>query len=139
MGELLALRWRHIDFANRILHVQRNYVEGVEDTPKSHRRRSVPLSDQALVALDTLSRRERFTGPDDLVFGNEVGEHGSGDTTRDGLYDALEAAGLSDLRQTHEPIVFHDLRHTFGTQCAAKASTCRESSGGWAMPTSRRR
>jgi integrase len=28
MRELLALRWRHIDFANRILHVQRNYVEG---------------------------------------------------------------------------------------------------------------
>jgi integrase len=51
MGELLALRWRHVDFANRILHVQRNYVEGEEDSPKSHRRRSVPLSDQAVVAL----------------------------------------------------------------------------------------
>jgi integrase len=24
LGELLALRWRHVDFANRILHVQRN-------------------------------------------------------------------------------------------------------------------
>jgi integrase len=44
MGELLALRWRHIDFASRILHVQRNYVEGEEDTPNSHRRRSVPVS-----------------------------------------------------------------------------------------------
>jgi integrase len=51
-GELLALRWRHVDFASRILHVQRNYVRGQEDTPKSHRVRSVPLSDQAAVALD---------------------------------------------------------------------------------------
>jgi integrase len=58
MGELLALRWRHIDFASRILHVQRNYVEGVDDTPKSHRRRSVPVSDQAVAALDPLRRRE---------------------------------------------------------------------------------
>jgi hypothetical protein len=29
---------------------------------------SVPLSDQAFVALDGLSRRPRFTGPHDLVF-----------------------------------------------------------------------
>jgi integrase len=120
LGELLALRWRHIDFGNRILHVQRNYVEGAEDTPKSHRRRSVPLSDQAMVALDALSRREHFTGSDDLVFGNEVGGHGDGDAIRDGFYAALDSAGLGDLRTSDEPIVFHDLRHTFGTQCAAK-------------------
>jgi len=34
MGELLALRGRHVDFGNRILHVQRNYVDGIEDTQK---------------------------------------------------------------------------------------------------------
>jgi integrase len=42
MGELLALRWQHVDFAGRIVHVQRNYVDGFEDTPKLHRRRSDP-------------------------------------------------------------------------------------------------
>jgi integrase len=126
MGELLALRWRHVDFANRILHVQRNYVDGIEDTPKSHRRRSVPLSDQAVVALDALSRREYFTAADDLVFGNDVGEHGSDDEARDEFYEALDAAGLGHLRATDEPIVFHDLRHTFGTQCAAKGIDLRK-------------
>ena len=35
-------------------------------------------------------------------------------------YEALDAAGLGDLRAKDDPIVFHDLRHTFGTQCAAK-------------------
>ena len=119
MGELLGLRWRHVDFANRILHVQRNYVEGVDDTPKSHRRRSLPLSDQAVVALDGLSRREHFTGPDDLVFGDQVGEHGNDDDVRDAFYAALETAGLGRLREKTDPITFHDLRHTFGTQCAA--------------------
>jgi len=121
-GELLALRWRHVDFANRILHVRRNLPAGTseEDTPKSHRVRSVPLSDQAVVALDALSRREHFTGPDDLVFGTVVGGHLNDDDVRDAFYDALEAAELGHLRAKDDPIVFHDLRHTFGTTCAAK-------------------
>jgi integrase len=121
-GELLALRWRHVDFGNRILHVQRNLPAGTdqEDTPKSHRVRSVPLSDQAAVALDGLSRREHFTGPDDLVFGSQVGGHLNDDTVRDAFYAALERAELGHLRGKADPIVFHDLRHTFGTLCAAK-------------------
>jgi integrase len=114
-GELIALRWRHVDFASRILHVQRNFVRGQEDTPKSHRVRSVPLSDQALVALDALSRREHFTGPDDLVFASVVGGHLLDDDVRDAFYAALDAAGLGHLRGKDDPIVFHDLRHTFGT------------------------
>jgi integrase len=125
MGELLALRWRHVNFANRILHVQRNYVEGEEDSPKSHRRRSVPLSDQAVVALDALRRRDHFTAPDDLVFGTTVGAHEDDDGIRDAFYAALESAGLGHLRTGDEPIVFHDLRHTFGTQCAAKGIDLR--------------
>jgi integrase len=114
-GELLALRWRHVDFANRIVHVQRNYVRGQEDTPKSHRVRSVPLSNQAAVALDGISRREHFTEPGDLVFPNVVGGHLLDDDVRDAFYDALDAAGLGALRAKDNPIVFHDLRHTFGT------------------------
>jgi integrase len=67
-GELLAVRWRHVDFTNRILHVRRNLPAGTseKDTPKSDRVRSVPLSDQAIVALVALSRREHFTGDDNL-------------------------------------------------------------------------
>ena len=120
-GELLALRWRHVDFADRIVHVQRNFVRGAEDTPKSHRVRSVPLADQALVALDGLSRRGDFTGPDDLIFPNDVGGHLLDDDVRDAFYDALEVAGLGHLREKDDPIVFHDLRHTFGTLAIRKA------------------
>jgi integrase len=121
LGELLALRWRHVDFANRILHVRRNLPAGAvdEESPKSHRVRSVPLSDQAMVALDGLSRRGRDVGDDDLVFGDEAGGHLSGDPIRDAFYEALEAAELGHLRAKADPIVFHDLRHTMGTLCAA--------------------
>jgi integrase len=77
------------------------------------------------VALDGLSRREHFTGPDDLVFGTVVGEHLNDDDVRYAFYDSLEAAELGHLRAKEEPIVFHDLRHTFGTQCAAKGIDLR--------------
>ena len=45
-------RWAHVDFQNRIVHVVKNYVLGEEGVTKGKRVRSVPLSDQALVALD---------------------------------------------------------------------------------------
>jgi integrase len=77
--------------------------------------RSVPLIDQAARALDGLSRRELFVGPDDLVFCTAVGGTVSDDVLRDRFYAALEAAGLGDKRGGSSPIVFHDLRHTFGT------------------------
>ncbi len=70
LGELLALRWRDVDFAKRLVHVRRSIVLGVEDTPKSHKVRSVPLIDQAARALDGLSRREHFTDSTDHVFVN---------------------------------------------------------------------
>ncbi len=38
---------------------------------------------------------------------------------RDEFYDELDAAKLGHLRERDEPIVFHDLRHTFGTLGAA--------------------
>ena len=139
-GELLALRWRHVDFANRILHVRRNLPSGTfeEDTPKSHRVRSVPLSDQALVALDDLSRREHFTVDDDLVFPNQVGGHLLDDQVRHAFYAALDTAGLGHLRAKQDPMIFHDLRHTFGTTCAAKGIDLRRIQA-WITPTCRRR
>jgi len=54
------------------------------------------------------------------VFGSVVGGHLLADTVRDGFYDALEGGDLGHLREKDNPIVFHDLRHTFGTACAAK-------------------
>jgi integrase len=54
------------------------------------------------------------------VFSSEVGEHLDDDVVRRAFYAALEDAGLAHLRSKAEPIVFHDLRHTFGTLCATK-------------------
>jgi integrase len=108
LGELLALRWRDVDFTKRLVHVRWSYVQGQESRPKSHKVRSVPLIDQAARALDGLSRREFFTGADDLVFASEVGRHLDGDQLRRRYHAAQAAAGLRRLR-------LHDLRHVFGT------------------------
>ena len=109
-GELLALRWSDIDFAGQRVHVRRSWCQHsrAEKAPKSGRVRSVPLVDELVGPLDRLSRREHFTGPDDLVFATETGEHLGAHNVRRHYEQALERAGLRRVR-------FHDLRHCFGS------------------------
>jgi integrase len=115
LGELRALRWRDVEFSKRTIIVRGSFTGGRLGPPKSGRIRSVPLIDQAARVLDGLSRRETFTAPEDLVFCSPVGEHVHDDQLRDRFYAALDAAGLGDKRTGTNPMVFHDLRHTFGT------------------------
>ena len=115
LGELRALRWRDIDFAKQTVIVRGSYTSGQLGPPKSGRIRSVPLINQAARVLEGLSQRGEFTQPEDLVFCSPTGEHFHDDQLRDRFYAALIAAGLGDKRTGSDPIVFHDLRHTFGT------------------------
>ena len=108
LGELLALRWVDVDFAKRLVHVRRAYTHRELGPPKSGRVRSVPLIDDVARALDGRSRREHFTGADDLAFPNAVGDPLDDSALRRRFYRALERAGLKRIR-------FHDLRHSFGT------------------------
>jgi integrase len=108
LGELRSLRWRDLDFEKRLIHVRHSYVMGSEDRPKSGRVRSVPMIDQVATVFDELSRRNCWTGDDDLVFVNPAGEHIEDSALRRRFYGALNAAGLKRIR-------FHDLRHSFGT------------------------
>lgn len=109
-GELLALRWRDVDFAGQRVHVRRAWSQAarLEKAPKSGRVRSVPLVPELIGPLDRLSRREHFTGEDDLVFCSPVGRHLDAWALRRRYEAALERAGLRRLR-------FHDLRHCFGS------------------------
>jgi len=115
MGELRALRWVDVDFGKRLVHVRRSFTADAFGAPKSQRVRSVPMSDPVARVLDGLSGREGGTRPDDLVFSPGYNVPFYDDTVRKRFYVALEAAGLGRLRAKKDPIVFHDLRHTFGT------------------------
>ncbi|HEY7950430.1 MAG TPA: tyrosine-type recombinase/integrase [Solirubrobacterales bacterium] len=118
LGELLALRWRDVDFANSAIHVRQSFTNGRVDTPKSGQERVVPMADEVAEALAKLGKRESHAGADDLVFCGAKGGHLAGHKLRDRYKTALEKAGLRELR-------FHDLRHTFGTH-AIRAADSRE-------------
>ena len=89
--------------------------DGIESSTKSGRIRRVPLPDQAAGALDRLSKREDYTGEDELVFCNVYGRHLDGSALRRRFKRARDNADLRPLR-------FHDLRHTYG--CLLYTSRC---------------
>jgi integrase len=112
-GELVALRWRDVDFPGRKIVVRRALSGDTElRSTKSRRAREVPLPDQAAAALERLSRRGEFVGPDDYVFANRLGRRLDPSALRRRFERARNAAAL-------EPLRFHDLRHTYGSLLVA--------------------
>jgi integrase len=103
-GELVALRGRDVDFVGRKVIVRRALSADTElRSTKSRRAREVPLPNTAATALERLSRRAEFTGPDDYVFANRLGRRLDPAALRRRFEQARDAAGL-------EPLRFHDLR-----------------------------
>jgi integrase len=115
MGEVLALRWRDVDFERRLIRVRSNYTQSREGTPKSNRMRAVPMADPVAHALARLSQRPEFTEDGDLVLCGLVGDHLNPKKLRERYRVTRDAAGLRRLR-------FHDLRHVFGTLAINRAS-----------------
>jgi integrase len=114
-GELLALRWKDVDWTAGRIRVRQNYVRGEFGTPKSRRStRSVPMADEVAGELDRLFKLSRWQGEDDLVFAHPQtgGPLPKPNVTRR-MRAALKAAKLDTSHR------FHDLRHTFGTMMAA--------------------
>jgi integrase len=114
-GELIALRWRDVDFGGSALRVHGNFSHGEVVTPKGNRGRVLPMIPEVAKRLARLSQRERFTGPDDLVFPGPAGGHLDASALRRRFTRARGAAALRPLR-------FHDLRHTFGSVAINRAS-----------------
>jgi integrase len=109
MGELLALRWRDVDFTRRTIHVRENWTQGETTTPKGGTERAVPMAEEVAERLARLGQRQHFTTDDDLVFCTPRGQHVGYKSLKERYRAALRAA---DLR---EDFRFHNLRHTFGS------------------------
>ena len=113
-GELIGLRWRDVDLEARRVRVVSPYVRGEFGDPKSERSgRSVPLAQRVADALARLRELSAYRHDSELVFchpesGNPLDRSKLVRRFKERLRDA-------DVR----PIVFHELRHTFGTRMAA--------------------
>ncbi len=119
LGELLALRWSDISMSRRQATVQRSVFwekgEAHTGAPKNHKLRTLPLSTDALAALETVKAARRDEG-DGYVFVNAAGSQLTKGETKWPLWRAQEAA---DLRRTG----WHVLRHTFASHLVMKGAS----------------
>lgn len=114
-GELVALRWRDVDFAGEAIRVRGNLSHGELVTPKSGKVRTVPMVPEVARRLARLGQRELFTGDRDPVFVGQAGKHIDASALRRRYAAALRRAGL-------RPLPFHSLRHYFGSMAVNRAS-----------------
>ncbi|HYX29339.1 MAG TPA: tyrosine-type recombinase/integrase [Pyrinomonadaceae bacterium] len=93
-GEIFSLRWRDLDFDNRVLTIQATHT-------KTMKERQVAMTGRLAIELERL----RAMAPD-----NASGRvFGISDNVKKSFNAARSAAGLADVR-------FHDLRHTAATR-----------------------
>lgn len=119
MGELLELRWKDVDFTAQSIRVARSFSSGLGvSSPKGRKGRSVPLADLPAQALAKLGQRDHLTGKDHLVFPRDgSGAHLEPSTVRTRYVAARDKARAKDGDMVAAR--FHDLRHVFGSLCAA--------------------
>lgn len=109
-GELLALRWEDVDLVAGRLVVRQALSGKKIDTPKNHKSREVPLSDEAMAALKA---HRHLRGP--LVFCTEKGELMTRCACRWPLWSACTKASL-------RRIGWHVLRHTFASHLVMRGA-----------------
>jgi integrase len=106
-AEWLALEWRDIDLAARVVYVHRSFTKGRLKCLKTETsRRAVPLQTIALEAV----KRQPANGHSALVFPAERGGYLDLHNFRNREWKPAQvAAGIQPLRR------IYDLRHTFAT------------------------
>ncbi len=126
LGELLALRWRDVDFGRGTIHIRRTLVEHLRrepggewfdfKEPKSGSGRAVDLDAESLRRLrrvKSVQTEERLALPDvwrefDLVFPTYCGEPQRPSFVSTRFRRLADSIGLQGVR-------FHDLRHAHAT------------------------
>jgi integrase len=106
-AEWVALEWRDLDLAARVVYVHRSFTKGRLKCPKTEAsRRAVPPQTIALEAIQHQSARGQGT----LVFPAEKGGYLDLHNFRNRAWKPAQvAAGIEPLRR------IYDLRHTFAT------------------------
>lgn len=110
IGEAVALQVKHINFEQKCLRIERNWVKGTIQTPKSGRARRIDMSDHLASAL---KEHIASKAPDDLVFPStskkSKGKFLDPDNFRHRAWRQLFHEAQVPQRR------IHDLRHTFAS------------------------
>lgn len=110
VGEIRALQWGDVNEIGREIAVVRSVdPRNNETTTKSRKHRRVPLSDRLWSALRVIDRHTY------VVTRQRDGRRISYWAVRDALVDTYDRANL-----TRPPKPWHCLRHTFGSELAAR-------------------
>ncbi len=122
ISELLALRWKHVDFLRMALQIRQTVSEGKFGTPKTKSsRREIPMSEPVRQALLAQKNRCRQTGPDDLIF---VSRNQTALNPKNLLRRVLRPACVA----LELPLVsWHSFRHTHGTLLGEVAESLKTS------------
>ena len=109
-GELLALRWRHIDLERGVLQVRESVHRGKFGLPKTRNSvRDLPLGNVVLAALLAHRRRAGQHNPDDLLFPSRRGTPlCRNNLLRRVVYPACDRANMPRVS-------WHSLRHLHAT------------------------
>lgn len=120
-GELIALRWRDVDWSAQRIRVRRNFSRKEFGTPKTTRSsRAVPLPTRVAQELERWSKISKHVADDDLVFAYpSTGRPYDRSKLLKRYTKARKAAGVT------RRVTFHGLRHTYGTQMAAAGTSMR--------------
>ena len=106
VGEIIALKWEHIDLANSTIHVQENYVENELTVPKSGKSRFIQICP---FLCDVLQKHQDKTGKQKgIVFPTPKGAYSSNDRFRRPFERLVKKANIKKIRM-------HDMRHTFAS------------------------
>ncbi len=112
-GEILTLRWRHIDFDRHFLLVSEAWKGGKEiGPPKWDHERIVPLSTRTINKLYWLRSESIRLAPEDFVFAYDDGSRIGETWWRKRFCAALDQAGIA--RQSRN-LSAHSFRHTINT------------------------
>jgi integrase len=110
-GELLGLKWDHVDLKLNRLRIQESIVRGRTKGTKSRRHRTVDLGAEVALAL---AKHKHLRGP--YVFCDADGAPLTSGACKWPLWTACEGAGL-------RRIGWHVLRHTFCSQLAMRGAS----------------
>lgn len=106
-GELIALKWKDIDFKAGTLTVSRNIVHSIEGSPKNNRARIIPLTNEV---IEMLCRKEK---DNEYIFCNSNREPLHYTYCRKKLHRFCKLAGIRIIN-------WHTLRHSFASHLAAR-------------------